>query len=480
MRANAARQWWSPCFRVMVVALAIGLVGSLFPVTEVQAAKVSKCQRTLARAGGKYVRLRYQAIARCRDSVRAAALPQGTECTSEPATKAALDKAERGLRKSVSRRCKQVTAAELGYPTAQCPDVIEPADIVTCLIGAYGDAVDTFVPGAPPPTTTTTSTSSTTTTSTLPPPAFQAGDTIPGFVLKGPTGSKADIRARGSWDADTGTWAVILTRALTTPFPEEDRQFDFGDPANVYWFGAAILDNAKGTMGTMADQDPGPYTIGNENSVQPAGSLGHLMAQPESPADAGGFTGNSVTTAPTPPTPAVTLQAAYDGRNIYILAVWTDDDEDNAKQHWVFDGAVWNQTEASTVQGGEPGRFDEDRFSILWDINAQDFATEGCQALCHNDRMRSNNVDGRADFWHWKAARTNPLRYADDQRLDSDPSKCPITPCRKDDTGTGIDSANKDATGTAPAFMSEDDPGDNAPFLIDTASGASRSEPFMP
>jgi hypothetical protein len=44
--------------------------------------------------------------------------------------------------------------------------------------------------------------------------AFSSGDTVPGYVLRQPTGSRADIQARGVWA--NGIWTVELTRALDT------------------------------------------------------------------------------------------------------------------------------------------------------------------------------------------------------------------------------------------------------------------------
>ncbi|MBI3950839.1 MAG: hypothetical protein HY314_10350 [Acidobacteria bacterium] len=81
--------------------------------------------------------------------------------------------------------------------------------------------------------------------------------------------------------------------------------------------------------------------------------------------------------------------------------------------------------------------------------------------------MQTKNPDGRAELWHWKAARSNPLGYADDQKA---------APERANDSGTGI--ASKNESGNLPAFMAENDPGANARFLIRLPEGAKRAVPF--
>lgn len=298
-----------------------------------------------------------------------------------------------------------------------------------------------------------------------------SGDTIPGFLLSGPSGSRADLRTVGTYDTAKKEWTVMFTRSLITPFPDDDRQFDFTKAENVYSIGVAVLDNAMGNNETMVPQDSGPYTLGNEASTAT------LKAKKETPKNAAGFTGSSITTKGGAKVPPVVLKAAYDDKNIYLLATWKDETMDVSKERWEFDGTKWIRSAASTKLGGEPGKFDEDRIAIWFDINAQDFKTEGCLALCHSDRMRSRNADGKADLWHWKAARTNPLGYADDQRLA--PGKW-VTPGRSDDTGTGLESANKSADGTLPAHQAANDPGTRANFLIKLPEESQYAVPFVP
>jgi hypothetical protein len=293
---------------------------------------------------------------------------------------------------------------------------------------------------------------------------FKEGDTIPGFVLQTPSGSIADVRAVGTYNKDTGNWTLMLTRPLVTGHPDEDAQFDGLASGQTYLFSVAVLDNAVGEKEVMEPQDSTPYKLGIE------GTGANLIAVNETPANPSRFTGPAFVTKGGEKNgvvvPPVTLKAAYDDKNIYILATWPDmtKTESIHKQMWVFDGLFWVQT-TSKVN-------DEDRLAIWWDINAQDFAKEGCAALCHADdpqdqRMRTRNPDGHADLWHWKSARTNPMGLADDQKA---------APRRGDDGGVGM--AIKNEIRGNPAFMADNDPGANADFLILLPEGAKRATPF--
>ncbi len=119
--------------------------------------------------------------------------------------------------------------------------------------------------------------------------------------------------------------------------------------------------------------------------------------------------------------------------------------------------------------GGAPGSFDEDRIAIWWDINAQDFTTEGCFALCHDQRMQSRNADGRADLWHWQAARSNPAGFASDERLNPDPIQCPEQPCRQADTALmpiAFENHRLVDTTPYPAFITPERPEATLRFLF--------------
>ena len=310
--------------------------------------------------------------------------------------------------------------------------------------------------------------------------SHQAGDNIAGHVLQAAHGSRAGLKAIGSFDSTTGAWTVILSRTQTSDTPTQDVQFDLSNAANLYGFSAAIFDNAGGNPTTMAPQDPLAYTLGNENSTA------DLKAQPvtSEPTGAADFSGPVLTTNPIDPANAapVALQAAYDSKNVYILGVWTDlsGDQSLAKDQWEFDGSSWSR----------PGGRNEDRIALMFDINTTDWGTggAGCALYCHvaeqpgaGGRMRTNNAGETLDMWHWKAARSNPLGFADDKHVIwADGFNDSTTKTRKGDDGSSVDSNNKNGAGTLPAFMAESDPGANATFLVILPDGSARAVPFDP
>jgi hypothetical protein len=270
---------------------------------------------------------------------------------------------------------------------------------------------------------------------------FLPGDTLPGFVLQQrAAGSIADVAARGAYV--NGQWTVMFTRTLTTLDPEADVQFDLSDAAHLYAFSIAYLDNTgaapprSAAAAVMATQDTAPYTLGN------ATSGADLQARRETPPDCNAFTGTPLVTTPADPAvvPSLTLQAAYDDVHLYLCVHAPDPNgiADEQPEHWEFLGPESTDWERKpntiNVMGGTPNAFDEDRIALWWNINAQDFATEGCFALCHDQRMQSRNADGRADLWHWKAGTTNRAGLAQDQGLSADPALCPEHPCRQSDS----------------------------------------------
>ena len=309
--------------------------------------------------------------------------------------------------------------------------------------------------------------------------AFAPGDRLPGFVLSpSPGGVSPEIQAHGTYA--NGQWTIMLTRPLMTPDADGDVQFDFTNPANTYPFSIAYLDNtgAAPPLGdaaaVMSTQDTRAYTLGN------ASSGADLRAVQETPRDCSAFTGAPLQTSPASPSvvPALTLRAAYDSANVYLCVEAPDPNgqADEDKELWEFVGPAptdWQRLPGSVnVMGGGAGAFDEDRLALWWNINAQDFATEGCAALCHDGRMRSRNADGRADLWYWQAARTNPVGFAEDQRLDPDRARCPDTPCRQLDADTlPIARANSRSfdSVTLPAYVAHTAPEADVRFLIDGA-----------
>jgi hypothetical protein len=157
----------------------------------------------------------------------------------------------------------------------------------------------------------------------------------------------------------------------------------------------------------------------------------------------------------------VEIKSVHTKKNIYIYAAWPDYTESIHKKTWTkkADGS-WQQSKE-----------DEDRLSFIWDIDQSMIRfsqRRGCIILCHADtenpgkRMMSARFSpGKGDVWHWKAARTNPAGFSDDQYIDAEK--------RKSDQGSGIYSDNRNQDGSAPAFMFSTGRA-TAPFLFDSES----------
>lgn len=109
----------------------------------------------------------------------------------------------------------------------------------------------------------------------------------------------------------------------------------------------------------------------------------------------------------------VNVKAAYDDSHIYFLFQWPDKDK-SLNRIYVYGGGKWKKQ-----------RGNEDRFNVLWSIDNSiaNFDKKGCQIACHKKKgedqgsMYTNGPNERGDLWHWKAQRTNPVGYADDQYL---------------------------------------------------------------
>jgi len=297
--------------------------------------------------------------------------------------------------------------------------------------------------------------------------AFSPGDTVPGHLLSPPHGSRGEIKTEGSYAA--GVWTVILTRSQTTASPTGDVQLDLSNPANLYDFSVAIFDNAGGNPTSMAPQDSSGYTLGNESSAA------DLAAQPVAsvPTSAVDFTGAALVSSPIGAVAPVSLKAAYDAKNVYILAVWEDftGTESLSKDQWTFDGTSWSQSG------------NEDRIAIMFNINASDW-TAGCGVYCHvgeaggsGGRHRTHFSGETLDMWHWKAHRSNPMGFADDKHVIFDTPTGGLG-TRKGDDGSSVDSSNKNGIG--PKFVAENDPGANATFLYNLPAGSKRAVPFSP
>lgn len=157
------------------------------------------------------------------------------------------------------------------------------------------------------------------------------------------------------------------------------------------------------------------------------------------------------------PDMTVNIQAVHTGDTLYIRSVWRDDTLNNQRRLWHYDGEAW--TRGDKVDGMFNN---EDRLGITFDINGgREYTALGCGSICHTsdevDFMgyAEDGYDGESvDMWHWKATRTAPAGYADDQYAAmvsyEDPDE--VTGRGGDSRDSGSYSNNKNEAGDGPEF----------------------------
>jgi hypothetical protein len=159
--------------------------------------------------------------------------------------------------------------------------------------------------------------------------------------------------------------------------------------------------------------------------------------------------------------PAIMLQAAYDDTYLYVRAEWQDATESVLKKGWTWDGAGFEQSG------------NEDRIMFLFPItNNAEFSSKGCAEACHNTAdsvddwwMGSESEDVTYDAWHWKAARTGPVGYADDKWWGSQTDPEDYESARHGDEREGSHySDNRTEDKSAPMYMNGADL--SSPFIF--------------
>ncbi len=160
---------------------------------------------------------------------------------------------------------------------------------------------------------------------------------------------------------------------------------------------------------------------------------------------------------------AATLKSLHTATDIYFLVSWVDPTgTENTRRHrYFYKNGTWSENDEN-----------EDRVFFMWDIaGAADgrgtFKDAGCMVACHGEM---HPTKGKADFWHWKATRTNPVSYSDDQYGDSTG--------RSSDDGSGAYSDNGDVQ--TPDYQAPNDPGADAPFLYLNVPGKPKAAPYSP
>jgi len=72
---------------------------------------------------------------------------------------------------------------------------------------------------------------------------WEPGDIVAGYLLTYPRGSRGDIRGKGNYDEDAGTWTLEIARPLTTEFELQDVNFD-PEAGIEYHFAVSVFDAA--------------------------------------------------------------------------------------------------------------------------------------------------------------------------------------------------------------------------------------------
>jgi hypothetical protein len=160
-------------------------------------------------------------------------------------------------------------------------------------------------------------------------------------------------------------------------------------------------------------------------------------------------------------------KSVYTKDGIFFLFEWPDKDKSMNKKRWRYTGGNW-----SKLKG------DEDRLGIVFEINRiNKFATKGCAVLCHNESKNEKDwyyaVESskeKADMWHWKAVRSNPVGYTEDGYVTTNPSKKPEEG-RKRDAGSGKAKSNKTKDKSKPAYMQDPSKSPSIPGSLLVAEG---------
>jgi hypothetical protein len=198
----------------------------------------------------------------------------------------------------------------------------------------------------------------------------------------------------------------------------DDQEFDIFDPNPVITNNSTELVSVKTTTAPTID--------GEIDAVWD--NAGRLFTATEVPDP-----GNAVFAGYEGDRNEVTLRSLYDDENIYFLAEWADKEESLNRQTWYFDPVekLWKQ-EARVPIFNDKGvmirePFYEDKFAFLFDVdNSVDgWDASTCWASCHTNvgeqggfARHYTQPGERIDMWHWKGARTNINRQADDQYQD--------------------------------------------------------------
>ncbi len=161
-------------------------------------------------------------------------------------------------------------------------------------------------------------------------------------------------------------------------------------------------------------------------------------------------------------------KSVYTKSEIFFRFEWPDDEKSMSKNGWKFSGGKWAKIKAN-----------EDRLGVVFEINRVDkFATKGCAVLCHNESKNEkewyyavSSQREKADLWHWKSVRSNPVGYTEDGYVIANPSKEPEKGRKRDaDSGTKA-KRNRSKDKTRPTHMQDPAKSPSIPgsLLVDEA-----------
>ena len=117
----------------------------------------------------------------------------------------------------------------------------------------------------------------------------------------------------------------------------------------------------------------------------------------------------------------VLLRALHDGNEMFIKAVWLDDDENRQYMPWRKVGSKWENLRSGPAGGPmlDECLYYEDKFALAFPIEPDwRFERAGCAVYCHAGGGRAFGYKGTTrpvDVWHWKATRTDSVGQVDDK-----------------------------------------------------------------
>jgi uncharacterized protein YbaA (DUF1428 family) len=148
----------------------------------------------------------------------------------------------------------------------------------------------------------------------------------------------------------------------------------------------------------------------------------------------------------------IKVRSVYTKDEIFFLFQWHDYNKSMNKNAWKFTGGEWVKKKG-----------DEDRLGMVFEIyRINKFATKGCTVFCHNEPKDQEKwyyaVDSpkeKADMWHWKAVRSNPVGYTEDGYVTTNPSKKPEEGRKRDEGSDTKAKSNRTKDKSKPAYMQD-------------------------